>query len=443
MFEASIDDESIELRREVKNVVGTEVTVRLDATTAKQLVSKNEDHPWDWYVLLDPLVERRLYGKKLKQSLKAPAGIGTSCHRTEWRAIYPKAYKVVCWGFPDEHRPFFACNGIRVMDPSKSFAYPCSWASAQIPFTLPSVSVIDEDGALPLTLQRYGLETSSYPFDKELAGDITKDFCAHILLHSPESPTHLFERPFYPLRETRDEGNWHPFPPVGPFAATLNGTVMLHPWHIKRERIEVVLSATIDITELECFGRVTERISGLALYPLGLETIISAPGQYGFYGQDDKFVGSRTPGFKILLIESESLFEDRWEREEWNDILSDVKSSKRVIKLASDDYIVSVGKPHPDKGVLDSIYSELKGEPSAVVLVSFDPALMEAPASPFTRVWSQILKRGTIPYGLGVRRKEFAEAYETLKDYIKSWERPPKSSWRYKYFENSLTTRES
>ena len=142
------------------------------------------------------LSERRLYGKKLKQSLKAPAGIGTSCHRTEWRAIYPKAYKVVCWGFPDEHRPFFACNGIRVMDPSKSFAYPCSWASAQIPFTLPSVSVIDEDGALPLTLQRYGLETSSYPFDKELAGDITKDFCAHILLHSPESPTHLFERPF-------------------------------------------------------------------------------------------------------------------------------------------------------------------------------------------------------------------------------------------------------
>ena len=186
------------------------------------------------------------------------------------------------------------------------------------------------------------------------------------------------------------------------------------------------MSATIDITELECFGRVTERISGLALYPLGLETIISAPGQYGFYGQDDKFVGSRTPGFKILLIESESLFEDRWEREEWNDILSDVKSSKRVIKLASDDYIVSVGKPHPDKGVLDSIYSELKGEPSAVVLVSFDPALMEAPASPFTRVWSQILKRGTIPYGLGSDGKSSPKHTRLSKTTLSRGNVPPK-----------------
>jgi hypothetical protein len=72
-FEAGVDDDAIELKRVCLDV-GTTIEIRLDENSAKELIedaesSSSDDHMWDWYVLGNPVVVRRLFWKNSKTRL--------------------------------------------------------------------------------------------------------------------------------------------------------------------------------------------------------------------------------------------------------------------------------------------------------------------------------------------------------------------------------------
>ncbi len=194
-FEAGVEDDSIELRRVQVNHVGTTIEISLSEDAASALI--NDIESWDWYVFEKPLVVRKLFGKKLEQALTIPGNAYPN-----WLRVTHPDYRELLWSYSGFE---LACNGIRVQDQSRwSNNYDWGPAAKATPFRVPSVSVLDYNAALPLTLQRDRLEVSSFPFSKELAETVTRDYCAYLLTQAPTTAD--LNPPHYPL--DLDRGNW-------------------------------------------------------------------------------------------------------------------------------------------------------------------------------------------------------------------------------------------
>lgn len=442
-FEAGIDDDSIELRRETISVVGTIVVIRLYSDAAKHLINDSqssdwtwpEKHPWDWYVLDDPIVERRLNGEKLSQFIKLP-GDSKSLHHNDWHVIHPADYKSVHWGYPTTSyslwRPKLACNGILVVEQKHSFnEYSWGPRAKQTPFSTPFVSVLDEDVRLPLTLRRDRLETSSFPFAKELAEDIAKDFCSYLLLHLPTSPEHLWKSSkTYPFGNYSE---WLPIEEVHPFLATNDGIVLLHPWHIKEEKIKRILFSTFDLTKLSCFQKIMENVSGCARRVTN-DGMLRFLRQFGSYTDTE---GDVVVGARVLITDPHFFARSDYESlYAWESTFEHYEEAGLSTTLAGKSLLIELGQVSYDRQVIELIYSELSqhfSEPIAVYEVFLDESGVLVHSSPFTKVWSRIMKKAVIPYDPDTRQREFAKAFISLKDYIKLWEAPAEGTWRHTF----------
>jgi hypothetical protein len=275
------------------------------------------------------------------------------------------------------------------------------------------------------------LETSSFPFAKELAEDIAKDFCSYLLLHSPTSPELLWKSDrTYPFGNYSE---WLPAEEVHPLLATNNGIVMLHPWHIKEERMKRILFSTFDLTKLGCFARIMENVSGCARR-------VTNRGMLRFLQQFEyctRTEGAVVVGARVLITDPH--FFARSESESiggWESTFEYFEEAGLSTPLSGKSLLLELGQVSYDRQVIDLIYSELSqhwSEPIAVYEVFFDDSRVLVHSSPFTKIWSRIMKKALIPYDPDVRERDFAKAFVSLKDYIKPWKTPAEGTWRQEY----------
>jgi len=191
-FRAHVDDEVIELRKIIRPP-GTTIRIELRPEVAKRLLA-NAATNWDWYNLATPLVLRRVNLKELSQGKIWPEP-GAELP-PEWRKITPPDFREVHWSYWSEtwlggFGDSLACNGIRVRDglPSNELY---TGGGKRLSIRMPDVSVFDPNGALPLNLQRSGLQASRYPFQQNLIDSVAQDLLAFIHASAPIDPKDIF-----------------------------------------------------------------------------------------------------------------------------------------------------------------------------------------------------------------------------------------------------------
>jgi len=196
-FTASIDTEQIEVIRERfdRNESGTRIKIKLNDEILSELeeqyrsgtyspnfyYSNSYNIPsWDdWYHGLSPEVKitvpeewrNRIFEKKrydLNLSVDDKDG---------WRKLEVEKFQKVVWTSKKKGNLF--CNGIRI---PQAFNY--SWRNSRmetIDLIRPTISILDNDGLLPLNLDRNGLSEGKLPFEEKLIKDISIDIFANLI----------------------------------------------------------------------------------------------------------------------------------------------------------------------------------------------------------------------------------------------------------------------
>ena len=191
-FEFGLDDTTIELRWEKRNV-GTTVKVKVTENVLDELQSDSlYNNGWDWYCLKKPKVIR--YDREgiiLKQKFNLPDI--TEKLPPDQHEIAISGYKAIRWTYNKTY-PALICNGIYVSD-YKGIKISAEFekksdnkeASALI-FDNPNISVFDPDGLLPLNLSRDSIAKTPKNISSALAKDICRNFIAYCLCKGPSKP---------------------------------------------------------------------------------------------------------------------------------------------------------------------------------------------------------------------------------------------------------------
>ncbi len=159
---------------------GTTISISLSEATTKYLC-KHQDK-WDWFCLESPIVTRKIVTDKehtLPQSRTVP-GIDTLLDASDWHRTAAPGFDDVIWTYsPISNRPIrylpnitLICNGIVITDRMSLNMLYISEDLDLIDVSLPSVVVFDQDGRLPINLERTNLVGRELPFTKELTTDL-------------------------------------------------------------------------------------------------------------------------------------------------------------------------------------------------------------------------------------------------------------------------------
>lgn len=199
-FEVDLGKRNIDVRR-LHRPVGTRIRVEVNHDVWRRL--REKPNSWDWYHLAWPSVRRYLTedGESIEQksAFTLPAfGRELPIH---WHAIGTSDYPEIHWTLI-EPAARLCCNGIDIRSPETS-TYLGSGHPGVVdqfgPFEgvargfahirkLPTMSVSDPHGRLPINLQRTGLTSYWVPFQRPLYEDMMKDLVASMLLSAPSLP---------------------------------------------------------------------------------------------------------------------------------------------------------------------------------------------------------------------------------------------------------------
>src|SRR5262249_32754765 len=122
-------------------------------------------------------------GRELPQSVMLPAQFETSPIDYHW--IVPEGYQSVGWTFTKS--PALVCNGIIVSKTSQS-APPLEETDSptgKVTVRMPSISVFDRDGKLPLTLDRLKVDLERVSFLDVLRADVLRNIAAYLIVCAP------------------------------------------------------------------------------------------------------------------------------------------------------------------------------------------------------------------------------------------------------------------
>ena len=188
-FEADLTDRPLTIRHVRLPKPGTRVEVFTSNPPAFMQRAGMEDDKlvgeWDWYCLDSPRVRRVApSGRELAQSISLPADLQTAKEDYHW--ISPEGYQSVGWTFGDA--PSLVCNGIIVAQKDKNAPSLEETESAQgkVAVRLPSISVYDRDGKLPLTLDRLRVDFERISFLADLRDDVLKNIAAYMVVCAPD-----------------------------------------------------------------------------------------------------------------------------------------------------------------------------------------------------------------------------------------------------------------
>jgi len=157
--------------------IGTRISITVNKSVLDSL--KNNPDRWDWYCLESPRVVRRLIVDKaevmLGQSRKVPSA-DAELPAPEWHRTRAEGFDDVFWTYQrvrrDGRSQSLVCNGIVITDHLSLPTLIASNPMRYIEIAVPSLVVFDQDGRLPINLQRSDLVNRSVPFEDILISDI-------------------------------------------------------------------------------------------------------------------------------------------------------------------------------------------------------------------------------------------------------------------------------
>ncbi|TAK57963.1 MAG: hypothetical protein EPO24_09135, partial [Bacteroidetes bacterium] len=269
-FEAGLNENQIHLLRETKLYFGTQIKIHLNEVFVTEInlmieAIEGEEENFlilNWYVLQNPSVEIRLFGKILSQEFHFPDSYFSS-KKNDWRKIIHKDYSGIYWSYNIDdvfniadknepkmpiggfvHNDFLALNGIIVRYKENQESEIHWWKNdISNPFYLPTICVFDKRFQFPLNLTRDSLESNLLPFHEELIEDLTKDFCAYLLLHLPSGNEHAQLITSYPFSNASLKILFF----ISLFSFTREGFLLNHPWHIIKHNLKVIVHANPEI----------------------------------------------------------------------------------------------------------------------------------------------------------------------------------------------------
>ncbi|MGH9760101.1 MAG: HD domain-containing protein, partial [Blastocatellia bacterium] len=396
-----------------KRPVGTTVEVRLGQEAFSELMNEaRKPEPtfrqnWDWYCLSLPSVRRVLLpsGRTLGQCYTIPPANATL--NAAWRRLAHPAFADIHWTY--SRVPALACNGIAVR--GRLFAPRDHLAPEGL--MLPKISVFDPDGQLPLTLQRDSIE-GQYPFQKELAEDVYRDFIAYLITNAPVSQPSIDDQS-YTFPQFRYPGArmnaWCWYSPLG--------TSVLDPWNVAHSKLARLFLINCSVqTELD---RVIDFDSALCFAPtlFSVDEPDGSPDWVPGYSQFDRFVAGRELRSEIV----------------WKGISSIEPAGMRVLtkhygdvwrhaaELRGNDWYLRRDEDCPELDFdPERVAAGLLEEGSIAVWYFKWDSPEPKPQSRFNALWRDIIGPPHIPYDLNARRKRLAGAYKELAEYIASWE---------------------
>jgi len=159
--------------------IGTKIVIEINEKVKNRLVSKPTE--WDWFAIDTPKVIRKVISGKenlLNQSRLVPND--NASLDKEWHSLKVKEFDNVFWTYstigdkPGYKRnyPSLICNGINITDELNLENLEISKEFGFIKADAPSLVVFDQDGKLPINLERNCLVDTSLPFLETLISDL-------------------------------------------------------------------------------------------------------------------------------------------------------------------------------------------------------------------------------------------------------------------------------
>jgi molecular chaperone HtpG len=162
--------------------IGTKITVNINNQVKNQLLK--DLRAWDWFSMDSPKVVRKTIqdGKEqiLEQSRLVPSS-DTNIDNTDWHRITVPRYDDITWTYTEIGKRMryynknvsLLCNGIIITDDLHLEDFGISKKMNLIAVETPTLNVFDQDGRLPINLERTTLISNRIPFETELAEDIS------------------------------------------------------------------------------------------------------------------------------------------------------------------------------------------------------------------------------------------------------------------------------
>lgn len=411
-FTASIVDDVIELKRESLSFVGTTVRVRLSDNALKQLIYVGHfprGVKWDWFTLEDPKVERRVWGEELNQRYHFP--LPGEFATKGWSEISVTGLRSVAWGFEEHPRPLLVCNGIIVKEYFKDDLFlEQGWLE------VPSVSVFDSDGKLPLNLQRDDLVGPGFPFWGQIEGELVREMCAFLLIHAP----------------TQRRGWLTKFHTLSTYVPPLFRDCAVRRVDVLRSRFDYLYPVCFSGqgTSLLRFSRVGGLGKSLLCFVMSEPSVLDG---LALSGEDSVSVLFSASGVPIsyaanALSQSISFSESR--------VLSRrqflKRSDEKPTLLDSEWGLIGQKELRGSSGQFEEfVRNKSKREVPGLHMV-LELALSAAPpsSSRIDRMLGELLDSPVIPYDPAERRQKLPRAFAQLEKYLKPWEPGNLAGWR-------------
>ena len=210
--------------------------------------------------------------------------------------------------------------------------------------------------------------------------------------------------------------------------------MLLHRWHIQHSKMKRVFACSKYEELAEVFQGIAASASGYSLSEIEpklllKELLVESSILKNMASQDvSKTKASRAVvGVRLLVTDAASLILDPDDETEASYYLRNLNATQ-----LESDFLFEAGElGSSQKGIL-ALREELSGwsEPSVALEVFFGASRTVVPDSPFTEVWSEIMRSPVIPFDPDKRHKSFRTAHESLRDYLDLWADPPEGTWR-------------
>lgn len=169
--------------------IGTQLIISITEEVYNKLRKHNYEHSWDWYALEYPKVIRIEYidgDEKILDQLEKIPSSGADLSGTQWSRIEHESFDDIFWTneplkLSNYSTTKLVCNGIKIPIARHGFKVNISSSYFDINNRNPTLVVYDQDGRMPINLQRNDLTTTKLPFNDELIKNISNKICLEIL----------------------------------------------------------------------------------------------------------------------------------------------------------------------------------------------------------------------------------------------------------------------
>lgn len=233
--------------------IGTKISIKVSKSIVEYLV--NDTQQWDWYCLESPKLERVVVTtnevkKSLSQKVKVPQCISKS-NISDWHEISTPSFRSIIWSHEEFNtssntkEPILICNGIFISKVKDSYYYhyrendylclPWRREALLIPNT-PTVAVFDNNGELPLNIQRTDLTSGKLDFLSPLAQDISLQVVRRFFNNLNDVNFKIFAKLTEKITALKDLGwsraSWHHKDNLSCLIFSMKGIMLLDKEHL-------------------------------------------------------------------------------------------------------------------------------------------------------------------------------------------------------------------